>query len=297
MSLIKTENVKACYNEKFCFAGCLDYKRGICPGPKLILIGNDDTIICKVPWFNEYYDNYFKDLEMEIKKEGYITKQEVLDITKERYGIDLTPRNLSFYVSQGLIKPGIMERIPGISGSISFFKDDTPGIIRLIYMIKEPNTTFSLKDLKRYFDVLRFKDIEYFKILRNYAEGVNKIGKIINTKIKENIDSELIVELLGVNHNVLESLKNILNDIEKGQSVPLSSFINATKIRAYYILLDKGMLDDIITSLHKRIKWMSNVFFSSYSDDIEKLSIKVVFPKPINKTVIFKKESIEIINN
>jgi len=130
-----------------CFLQCKDYRNGSCPGFYSTIILHNDTI--NIPLYNEFIDNYYKDIIMEIKKKGYITKQEIFQILKEKYKLNFSKRNLQFYISEKLIEPGIMERFPGISGSVSFYNEKIPlFIFGIKELLKKHNLT--LKEIKKY---------------------------------------------------------------------------------------------------------------------------------------------------
>lgn len=129
-----------------CFT-CKDYRNGSCPGFYSTIILHNDTI--NIPLYNEFIDNYYKDIIMEIKKKGYITKQEIFQILKEKYKLNFSKRNLQFYISEGLLEPGIVERFPGISGSVSFYREKIP---LFIFGIKEllKKYKLTLKEIRKY---------------------------------------------------------------------------------------------------------------------------------------------------
>ena len=130
-----------------CFLQCKDYRNGSCPGFYSTIIFHNGSI--NIPLYNEFIDNYYKDIIMEIKKKGYITKQEVFQILKEKYKLNFSKRNLQFYISEGLLEPGIVERFPGISGSVSFYREKIP---LFIFGIKEllKKDKLTLKEIKKY---------------------------------------------------------------------------------------------------------------------------------------------------
>lgn len=130
-----------------CFLQCKDYRNGSCPGFYSTIILHNNSI--NIPLYNEFIDNYYKDIIMEIKKKGYITKQEIFQILKEKYKLNFSKRNLQFYISEKLIEPGIMERFPGISGSVSFYREKIPlFIFGIKELLRKHNLT--LKEIKKY---------------------------------------------------------------------------------------------------------------------------------------------------
>ena len=113
---------------------------------------------------------------MKIKEVGLITKQEVLDQLK-RYGVEISSRTLAYYIAEKLIEPPIRKGMPGITGSVSFFREQTPLIIPGIKELTE-KYELTLKEVRKYKDLIyNIKELEissYFFELS--GEIKNKYG-------------------------------------------------------------------------------------------------------------------------
>ncbi len=158
-----------------CFLGCEDYKNNNCPGYyKTFILPKNIRI--NIPLYNEFKNNYFEEILMEIKKRGYITKQEVFQILKEKYKIDFLPRNLQFYVDRGLIEPGVKEGFPGIRGTVSFYGEKVPVLIYTIQELMNKHKII-LKDIKKYKDIIyEFKE----DVLACYFPNYKNIDKFLD---------------------------------------------------------------------------------------------------------------------
>lgn len=192
-----------------CYIGCKYFKTGDCEGSRgIIALPNGQSV--NMPLYHEYKDNYYKDIEMEIKKKDCITKMELLEILKEKYNLEFSKRSLQFYITEKLIEPGIIEYFPGISGAVSFYNKKIPG---MIYAIQELVNKYdiSLKDIKNYKDIIyefnvealacylpNYKNIEdeieiskfrtaltYFACAEASLKGNNKMYTIIDKRIGE----------------------------------------------------------------------------------------------------------------
>lgn len=109
---------------------------------------------------------------MKIKELGLITKQEVLDQLK-RYGIKIKSRTLAYYIAEKLIEPPIRKGMPGITGSVSFFREQTPLKITNIKSLIE-KFELTLKEISKY------KDLGF-----NFDElKINKLNKIEYAKFE-----------------------------------------------------------------------------------------------------------------
>ncbi|GAG59616.1 unnamed protein product, partial [marine sediment metagenome] len=100
----------------------------------------DGNIIATLPpssFEDEDVSNIIMKTYKEIHKGGYLTKDEVIDILKKKYGIVLSKRMLKYYGTQELIEPGIVTQIPGVRGSVSIYKENTPGIINFFDILKK----------------------------------------------------------------------------------------------------------------------------------------------------------------
>lgn len=181
--VLDTLNVKSCYLGNACSIGCKDYKSDKCKGYwGTLRLGNENI---QIPYKYEYEENFFYNIIMEIKKAGYITKQELLDMLSDQYDLKFSSRNLQYYVDEKLIEPGIIERFPGITGSVSFYKENTVfKILAIQELTKKRN--FTIEKIKNNKDILYKFDSE--KILDYYLQVFVEIEEeffIPNIKARE----------------------------------------------------------------------------------------------------------------
>lgn len=147
-----------------CFLGCEDYKNGDCPGYYSTLTLSNSVKI-NIPLYNEFKNNYFEEIIVEIKKNGYITKIELLEILKKES--NFSKRNLQFYIDEGLIEPGIREYFPGISGAVSFYSEKTPVMIAGIKELNEKHK-LTIKEISTYKNLIyNFDEWELSRYLTN----------------------------------------------------------------------------------------------------------------------------------
>ena len=163
---LNTLNIKSCHLGNTCFIGCKDYKKGICKGySKTLKLGNENI---RIPCKHEFEENLFYNISMEIKKAGFVSKQELLKILSDQYDLKFSSRNLQFYVDEKLIEPGIIERFPGVSGSVSFYKKTSVlKIVCIQELIKKHGLT--LDDIKKYIDLVynfNSQELAYYNIRR-----------------------------------------------------------------------------------------------------------------------------------
>jgi DNA-binding transcriptional MerR regulator len=148
---LNTLNVKSCYLGNTCFIGCKDFRKGKCKGYwKTLKLGNENI---RIPCKYEFEENLFYNISMKIKKMGYVSKQELFKILSDQYDLEFSSRNLQYYVDKKLIEPGIIERFPGVSGSVSFYKKTSClKIVCIQELIKKHGLT--LEDIKKYINLV-----------------------------------------------------------------------------------------------------------------------------------------------
>lgn len=273
-----------------CFLGCKDYKNSDCPGYySTIVLPNGVKI--NIPLYNEFYNNYFEEIIMKIKKNGCITKQEVFQILKEKYKLDISPRVLQYYVDRGLIGPGVKEGFPGVTGSVSFYDEKTPGQIHVIQeLIKKRNIT--LEEIKKYKDIIyEFKEDVLACYLACYFPNYKNIDKSLDleidgierskfrTAIKFFAFAESVIKFKSVilpliypiyKDKKIKEIRVIIKDWSKRVTYNSIEDIN-TRLRAQRIL---GVKDGVIDSPEelnslRNLKTIKEVIFSK--DKIEVL--------------------------
>lgn len=211
---------------------CPRFRSKECSGVFTAIRDHKGNVIYKVPPTIQYIDGTENIVEVlmktykEMEKEGYITKQEVIGILSSKYNIDISERTLKYYGTEGLIESGIKASLPGVTGSVSFYKKDT---IKAIVSIKhlQEYYRFGLKDIAKYFKILGFKDIENLERLyevsnlepngKNWDEdkyggfedGIKDLYKFEDVAtVRSLVEVELLKkykyqrDLLGVDHRV-----------------------------------------------------------------------------------------------
>jgi len=89
-----------------------------------------------------------------VEKKGFITKDKLRALAKEN-GIKVTDRLLNWYKNLKLIAPSNKRNLPGIKGTVSFYKDDTLKLLYVIQNLKETGYRLTLKDIRYYLDLLK----------------------------------------------------------------------------------------------------------------------------------------------
>lgn len=269
-----------------CFLGCEDYKNKECPGYYSTIILSNEVKI-RIPLYNEFYNNYFEEIIMEIKKNGYITKQEVFQILKEKYKIDFSKRTLQFYVDVGSIEPGIREGLPGITGSVSFYNEKTPGQIYVVQeLIKKYKIT--LEEIKKYKDIIyEFKEDVLAFYFPNYKE-IDKsleLNGIERSKFRTALKYFAFAESAIKFKSIILPLINIISDDKKIKEIHV--IIKDWSKRGTY-----NSIEDI--NIRLRVQRILGAKDGVIDSPEELNSISKL--KTIRK-VIFRKNKIEVLNN
>ena len=150
---------RVCSEDSNC-TKCPQIMRG-CPGyRKPILDKEGDTILVR-PLLKKYslsnegeletdidYGEMEKRYDYDMGDRGYIKLENVLEILKRDYFIDLL--NLKYYSRNKLIEPPIVFWYKG-RGSISYYKNNTSLIIYLIETMKKIRK-FKLREIKHYLE-------------------------------------------------------------------------------------------------------------------------------------------------
>ena len=273
---------RVCTEKGMC-GTCPTWKKGYCYGFFSIIITDEDLkkIINKVGEI--------------VKKKGYITKDELKEIAKN-YELKLTDRLLNHYCELGLIEHSIMKRLPGIPGTVSFWKEDTPKILYVIQNLKNKGYKIKLKEMKYWLDLLNLneKSIEEIKEIQEEDSEFNR-----------NIMFSLGIELYDKDY-LLNRIPLKLFDYEK-LITRLDIFKRVASLRAY-IELDQEEITKIYDDSGTVTKVQYGISFTkSPIDDIldnPKINInldipeiKVIYEKPVSKEVVFKKDGlIKVIN-
>lgn len=234
----------------------------------------------------------------QIHKNGYLTKDEVLDKLYDYYFINITPRTLKYYGTIGLITSGIKEYIEGTVGSVSLYPKNTPEIIYLIKWL-QVETEMTLEKINEYFKILEIND-DYFKkfveIVKEHnqkgtlEENVEKLSK--NIVVSKDVPAKEDREAREARWAKQRSEMYIFKEnfwIEREEFIKrenyITDFMYVAKNKA---LAEIGLLDITLG--------IDNIEDYVVAGDVKmgKDFIKVIFGKPVNKEVMFQKNKIEI---
>ena len=117
---------------------CSQYRSGECTRVFSTIKDHDGNVIYRVPPTVQLMDGIenTEEVQMEtykfMEKVGYIPKKKVIEILATKYDQEIPNSTLKYYGSKKLIEPGIKASLPGVTGSVSFYKKDTPKIIASI---------------------------------------------------------------------------------------------------------------------------------------------------------------------
>ncbi len=114
-------------------------------------------------------DTYIKN---EIRKAGYLLRDDVLRILRIKYEVDISGSTLKYYSLKKMIKPGINCKVDHLKGSVSLYAKNTTKIIALIKYLQDKKG-YKLVELERYFGILCFYNIEKLKEFYNAINQEN----------------------------------------------------------------------------------------------------------------------------
>ncbi|MBC8386435.1 MAG: hypothetical protein H8E13_00035 [Actinobacteria bacterium] len=123
-------------------------------------------------------------LNNNIHENDYLTKEEVINILKQKYKINITSRALKFYGTEKLIEPGIKDYFQGFIGILSIYPKQTPLMINHIKKLQE---IFKLK----------LKEISKYRNLGYEFDGleINNLNKIEYAKFETVITAYACAEV------------------------------------------------------------------------------------------------------
>lgn len=119
---------------------------------------------------------------MENKKNHYVTKQEILQILKDKYSQYFTIRSLQFYIDEQLINSGSRGNIMGFGGPTSYYSENTPGLVFAIQELEKSQIT--LKDIKSYKDAIYEFNEDLNQYFLSDVNNLLKINSIDNAKFR-----------------------------------------------------------------------------------------------------------------
>ena len=153
---------------------CEEYRKKRCDGYLKTISDNKGNILYQFPlpvdyeYFNEEYltekelgyryntEKLLEDFFKKMKEIEYIKKSEVFETLKNKYNLNVSERNLRFYVLKEIISPPVVSRILGISGSVSLYKKSTPEIIFLVKWLQKVKGRYPLEKIAYLFKLLDF---------------------------------------------------------------------------------------------------------------------------------------------
>ena len=220
-----------------------------------------------------------------------ITKLKLLEDAKNYYGVEGISNNiLQNYLKIGLIKRLDFDHVKGIRGSVSYFPVNTPGIFYLIEVLQDQG--MKLKTIKKYADLLEFKNIE---ILKNMIEKYNRALAEIDNRLdtgqnqKKPLDKESFGRIL--NFRLLQ------RSLIRNEFVEFKRFV---ELRAY-AELDYKELTEVI------IKYVNSTTFdiTKLNDTLDfpdiKINLKstvvpitVKYSEPINRLICFSNKGVKV---
>jgi len=217
-------------------------------------------------------------------KKGYITKKELIKICKDRFNLEITRGILDFYSRvYKLIESGQIKRVKGITGSISLYPEGTPKILYTAISLKESGYK------------IKFKEMKYWLNLLNLSEGsIKEIKKIQDED--ENFNENILEIKIGITPKqkkyLLKNYPLKLFDYKK-LITRLDILKRVIKERAYAELDFTGLKIETSEDINKLENSLDN---PKINLDLDVPEIKVIYKEPINKEVVFKKNSlIEVI--
>ncbi|MBA7492313.1 hypothetical protein ES702_02863 [subsurface metagenome] len=217
-----------------------------------------------------------------------LTKIEVLEDSRKYFGLE----KISNIMLKNYIKKGLITRIDhfhkkGVRGSIATYPKNTPGILYLIRVLQDHG--IKLKEIKGYLSLFKL-DHKAVRDIKDIIEE-DRIYKE-NILFKEGITPEVKEYLLKEVPLKLLNLRNLtITRLEK--------FNKIIKLRAYAELDYKKITEIIIENSkdQKAFNRIQKILDSPpiYLDDIDNAEISVIYEKPFNINVLFKKDKIEVI--
>lgn len=219
-----------------------------------------------------------------MENSNFLEKTQLIKDAYLYFGIpesDITTAKLFNYQKRGLIDYQGKKGNPLSKGSISLYAKNTPGLLYLIENLQKQG--YQLAEIKDYLDLIKLNDIEKIKnILREHRKFEEEMLLLIgiDKEIKEYIIKNVPLNLFNY-----EKILTKLDHLKK-----------VIQLRAY-AELDYRELTSIIIANADKIIIKGNVTKSIFNDildnpdieiNIDTQEIKVIYPAPVNKQIIFK---------
>lgn len=218
-----------------------------------------------------------------------LDKSEVLKDAKKYFDVETSSGMLQFYITKGVISRIDHYHIKGISGSVSIFPPNTPGMLYAIRVLQDQG--MKLKEIRGYLSLFALgreaiRDIkDIIEEDMSYRENIIfKEG--ITPKIKEYLLKEVPLKLLR---------------LKKLKITRLEKFKKIIELKAYSELDYKDITEIIIrnskdlNSFNKIQDILDNPIIDINIENEEEAFISVLYEEPFNINVLFKENEIEII--
>lgn len=248
-----------------------------------------------------------------MEKLGYITRDQLLETLSNKFKPDLTKgtleRRIKYYVSLGLLEPPIKEAIPGVSGSVSWYKDDSAKLFKVIEDLKNSYYAIKPEKIKYWIDLLKLDEEavkEIKKIIKEYIEFKRDIGLKfgISMKTREFLMKKVPLRLWDYKNLLtkFDILKRVFSerateelDIEYLMSLWFDKRWGYPENPNAEWTSDIGeLLDEPESSTTSPVDIA--LCNPEMEIDLDIPEIKVSFREPISRTVIFRENKIEILN-
>lgn len=219
-----------------------------------------------------------------------LDKSEVLKDAKKYFDVETSSGMLQFYITKGMITRIDHYHEKGVSGSVSIFPPNTPGMLYLIRVLQDQG--MKLKEIRGFLSLLEL-NYEAIRDIKDIIEEDKKYREDI--LFKEGITPE-------VKQYILKEVPLKFMRLKKLKITRLEKFNKIIELRAY-AELDYKEITDLIIRKSKDLDSFNQIQDSLDSptididiDDIEDAQILVSYDEPFNKSVKFSKNKIEVID-
>jgi len=274
---------KACTENSICGI-CLKWKNGICNGYFSRIITHEDL------------KKILSKLREIVKEKGYITKDELREIAKN-YGIKLTDRLLNHYCELGLIEHSIKKKLPGVPGTVSFWKEVTPKILYVIQDLKSEGYKIKLKKIKYWLDLFNLSENDVEKIRKMQREDMEYNRDIL---FSIGITPEQKKDLLNNYPLKLFDYKKLITQLDIFKKVvSFKAYVELNQKEITKIYVDSGTVTKVQYGISFTKSPIDDILDNPKIDiNLDIPEIRVSYSDPVNKEVVFKKDGlIKVIDN
>ncbi len=111
-------------------------------------------------------------------EEGYILKKDIFKVLETDYDLKFTERSLRNYVVENLIEAPRLDRVKGVTGSVSFYSRNTPAMIFLIKWLTKVKAERTFNRIRRLLNLLKFNNVEELKKLIECKDLMARIQRL-----------------------------------------------------------------------------------------------------------------------